>query len=105
MKLNHLPSSTQGRPGESAERPQPAPDEKIRRVDAMSGIEGDRQRSLQQEIGVVDPRVLEPFAGSEQVLQGAKAVAAQLCTLGSNAAGLVKLRALATVIPHIDDKV
>jgi len=104
MKLNHLPSTTQSRTSEANERVRQAVDEKIRRVDAMEGVDDDRQRSRQQELAEVDPRVLGPFGGGEQVLQDARAVAAQLTLLGSHAEALVKLRALATVLPHIDDK-
>ncbi|NTV68941.1 MAG: hypothetical protein HGA71_02225 [Azonexaceae bacterium] len=78
MKLNRLSSTTQRPTRESSERVRPVDNEQIRRVEVMEGIEGDRQRSLLQEIAEVDPSAVGDFHGQERVLQGARDVAAQL---------------------------
>ena len=51
MKLDRLASTTQRLSRESIERARHVAGERIRRVDALEGVEGDRQRSLQQEMG------------------------------------------------------
>ena len=105
MKLNRLESTTQRPTPDSVERARPVTDEKIRRVEAMEGVEADRQRSLQQEIDTFDPRVIAPFGGRAQVLEDARRVAAQLSLHGSNLDGLVKLQALSLPVLRIDDTV
>ena len=50
MKLTRLSSTTQRTTRESSERVRPVDNEQVRRVEVMDGIEGDRQRTLQQEI-------------------------------------------------------
>lgn len=104
MKLSRLESTTQSHSPEAVERGRRQAAVRVRRVEAMEGAEGDRQRSLQQEIAEVDPRVLGPFAGAEQVLEDARQVAAELTLLGTNASGLLKLRALSIPAERIDDK-
>lgn len=105
MKLSHLESTTQHHSADAVERAHLASRENIRRVEAMEGVEGDRQRSLQQEIAEVDPVAIGDFEGAEQVLKGAREVAARLTLLGTNTSGLVKLQALSRRYSRIDDKV
>ncbi|WP_265945166.1 hypothetical protein [Dechloromonas sp. A34] len=104
MKLSRLESTTQNHSPEAVERGHRLAGERIRRVEAMEGIEGDRQRSLQQEIAEVDPKAIGPFAGAGHVLEDARAVAAELTLLGTSASGLLKLRALSIPVEWIDDK-
>lgn len=105
MKLGRLESTTQHHSADAVERAHLAASEPVRRVEAMEGVEGDRQRSIQQEISEVDPRAIGDFEGAEQVMKGAREVAAKLTMLGSNASGLVKLQALSRRYSRIDDKV
>jgi len=102
MKLDRLESTTQHPARESGERVRPAA-EQVRRVEALAGLEGDRQRSLQQEIAAVDPRALGPFAGSEQVLADAREVAAQLSQLGAAADELLRPPAQTPDFLQVDD--
>ncbi|MBS1140816.1 MAG: hypothetical protein H6R13_2269 [Proteobacteria bacterium] len=104
MKLNRLVSTTQRPSQESIERARHVPDERIRRVEALEGAESDRQRSLQQEIAEIEPGAIGAFNGGEQVLQGAREVAAQLASLGTAVDGLIKPTSLAMNIHGVDDK-
>lgn len=88
MKLTRLDSTTARPSGEAAARAQAAP-ERVRRVEAMEGVEGDRQRSLRQELAEIDPRAVGPFAGQAQVMSDARIIAEQLARLDS-AANLVR---------------
>lgn len=104
MKLSRLESTTQSHSPDVVERSRQPAAERVRRVEAMAGAEGDRQRSLQQEIATVDPQAVGPFAGAEHVLEDARAVAAELTLLGTSASGLLKLRVLSIPVERIDDK-
>lgn len=105
MKLNRLDSTTQRYSRESVERVRHVAEEQVRRIEASEGLEGDRQRSLQQELAEVDPKSLGPFMGREQVLQDARQVAAELALLGHNAESLIKTVALPASGLGIDDSV
>jgi hypothetical protein len=78
MKLTRLSSSTQRPTQESIERVRHVDDERVRRVEVMEGVEGDRQRSLQQELAEVDPAATGDFHGDQKILQEAREVVAQL---------------------------
>lgn len=105
MKLDRLSSTTQPISSESRERARHVADETVLRVAAMEGVEGDRQRSLQQELADFDPRAVGGFAGGELIMANAHELALQLSTLGDAASVLVK--APATYVMHrgIDAKV
>ncbi len=105
MKLSRLESTTQRHSPDAIERARHVAGESVRRVEALEGVEGDRQRSLQQEIADFDPRVIASFEGGEHVLQDARQIAAELTLLGARRSGLVKLRALSLPCSRIDDKV
>lgn len=90
MKLTRLSSTTQRLTRESSERVRPVDDERIRRVELMEGIEGDRQRSLLQEIAEVDPGAVGDFHGQERVLQEARDAAAQLLEMDFGTDSLIK---------------
>ena len=90
MKLHRLASTTQRLTQESIERVRHAEDQQVRRVELMEGIEGDRQRSLGQEIAEIEPAAIAPFEGQAQVLREAGEAAAQLLALGAAADDLIK---------------
>ena len=68
MKLDRLSSTTQTLSPESRERARHVADETVLRVGAMEGVEGDRQRSLQQEISDFDQKDVGAFVGGELIL-------------------------------------
>lgn len=105
MKLSRLASTTQSHSQDAIERARHVAGESVRRVEALEGVEGDRQRSLQQEIADFDPRAIGSFEGEERMLQDARQVAAELALLGGNASGLVKLPAFSLPCSRIDDEV
>jgi hypothetical protein len=106
MKLHRLASTTQRPTQESIEHVRHADDERVRRVESLEGVEGDRQRSLRQELDEIAPGAIASFAGQEQVLREASEVAAQLVALGSAADDLIKPGELSRqVLPEIDDSV
>lgn len=104
MKLNRLESTTQHISHDAVERAEHVSAAGVRRVEAMEGVEGDRQRSLQQDIAAFDPKAIGPFEGRERTLEDARQVAAQLSLLGNSANGLLKLRALSVACKRIDDE-
>ncbi len=104
MKLSHLKSTTQQNSQAAIVRARHVAGESVRRVEALEGVEGDRQRSLQQEIADFDVRAVGSFEGSEHVLQDARRIAAALILLGSNCNGLLKLQALSQHCSRIDDQ-
>lgn len=105
MKLTRLSSTTQRPTRESSERVRPVDNEQIRRVEVMEGIEGDRQRSLQQEIAEVDPAAVGDFHGRDRVLQGARDVAAQLLEMDVGTDSLIKPGVPLDRLIGIDDSV
>mgnify|MGYP000909645547 CR=1 FL=1 len=90
MKLTRLSSTTQRPTQESIERVRHADDERVRRVEVMEGVEGDRQRSLQQEMAEIESAALGDFQGQDKVLQDARDVAAQLLDLDVGTDSLIK---------------
>ena len=90
MKLTRLSSTTQRPSRYSSERVRPVDNEQIRRVEVMEGIEGDRQRTLQQEIAEVAPGAVGDFHGQERVLQEARDAAAQLLEMDFGTDSLIK---------------
>jgi hypothetical protein len=77
--------------------------ERIRPVDALEGVNGDRQRSLQQDLGEIAPGAIGDFHGAEQVMQGARNVATQLVAMGKAADGLIKPSGLKVGIRGVDE--
>jgi hypothetical protein len=104
MKLNRLESTTQRHSPEAIARGNRLAAQTVRRVEALEGLEGDRQRSLQQELAEFDQRVIGPFAGDGQVFQEARQIAAQLILRCGNLNGLVRLQALSLPCARIDDE-
>jgi hypothetical protein len=103
MKLDRLASTTQRPSQESIERARHVAGQRIRRVDALEGVEGDRQRSLQQEMAEIDPGAIGAFNGGEHVLQDARDVAAQVAALGAAADSLLKPASVPVASKGIDD--
>ena len=104
MKLPSLASTTQRPTRESVERVHQVAHERIRRVESMEGIEGDRQRSLRQELDEIEPAAMATFEGQAEILREASSEAAQLLTLGAAADDLIKADDLPrVVVPTIDD--
>ena len=103
MKLDRLASTTQRLSPESSERARQVAGERIRRVAAMDAAEGDRKRSLQQEMAVIEPGAIDDFNHSAHVLQEARDLAAQVTALGAAADNLLKPVAVPTSLKGIDD--
>lgn len=103
MKLDRLASTTARLSSEAAERARETSTVAVRRVEMAEGIEGDRERSLPQELASVDPRVVGDFAGEERLLEEARAVAAGIAGLGEHAGDLLQAEVLADRLPHLDD--
>jgi len=104
MKLNRLESTTQRLSQGSRERARHVAGEQVRRVEALEGIEGDRQRSLQQEMAEIEAGAIGDFAGGRRVLQDAREVAAELAALGTAADELIKSDVPGAAACHIDDQ-
>lgn len=104
MKLSRLASTTQPHSQEAIERARHVAGESVRRVEALEGVESDRQRSLQQELADFDGRAIGTFEGSKQMLLDARRLATQLTLLGTSHNGLLKLQALSLHCSRIDDQ-
>ncbi len=104
MKLDRLSSTTQTLSPESRERARHVADETVLRVGAMEGVEGDRQRSLQQEISDFDQKAVGAFDGGALILAAAHDVATQLSTLGNAANSLVKTPDMRMLQTGVDAK-
>lgn len=103
MKLNRLDSTTQQVSREAVVRARHVAGEQVRRVEAPEGVEGDRQRSLQQELAEFDPRAIGPFEGNAHILQDAHDLAQQLSSLGPALDALIKPESLAVARPGVDE--
>ena len=90
MTLTRVTTTHRALTREAAERARDAVHEPVRRVEALEGVEADRQRSLQQELDEVQAKATGPFEGEEQILQNARDVAEKLTQLGPEAADLVR---------------
>ena len=104
MKLYRLSSTTQRISQESVDRVRQAAAEGVRRVEMLEGIEGDRQRSLRQELAEIDPNAIGEFNGGEQLLKEAREVAYQLSELGESFEDLVKSDVVPRKLCGVDDK-
>lgn len=104
MKLPSLASTTQRPTRDAVERIPRLTRERIRRVESMEGIEGDRQRSVRQELDEVEPAALAPCPGQAEIRREAGSVAAQVRALGAAADDLIKADDLPrAVVPQVDD--
>ena len=104
MKLDRLASTTQRPTQESIDPVRRGERERIRRVELMEGIDGDRERSLRQELAEIDPGATADFAGQDQMRHEASEVAAQLVALGTAIDDLIKPGEVPRqIIPEVDD--
>jgi hypothetical protein len=85
MKSQRLASTTERYAPQALERSSLAGAREIRRVEALEAIEGDRQRSLRQELDAADPGGHGLADGDDHVRQEAREVAEQLLKLPDEA--------------------
>ena len=105
MKLNRLESTTEHHSRAAAERSLNAADQDVRRVETMEGVEGDRQRSFQQELAAAATGGRPVTADeSKEALRDARQVAAQMVELHDSASLLVKPEALPAGFKLIDER-
>lgn len=102
MKLTRLSSTTQRPSQEAVERVRQV-DERVRRVELLEGAEGDRQRTLQQEMAEIEPAAMAAFQGGGQILQEAQGIAEQLAHLTVGVDSLIKPGALPTGLAGVDE--
>jgi len=103
MKLDRLVSTTKRPSADSIERARHVAGERVRRVEAQEGVEGDRERSLQQELAEIEAGAIGAFHGGERVLQGARDVATQLAAMGASVDSLIKTSQIKSSIKGVDD--
>ena len=107
MKLNKLDSTTQPISAEAKRRARVATAAPVLRVEASEGIEGDRERSLSQELASVDPRAVGDYHGQQHLAGEVHALAEALSALGRESLQLIDTRSLdACAAQHhtLDDK-
>lgn len=78
MKTSRLVSTTQQHSPEAAGRALLAQAQAVRRVEAAEGASNERERSLQQELALIDPKALGPYQGMERRQQEARQLAGEL---------------------------
>lgn len=101
MKLERLTSTTRSISRDAAERARSAASEDHRRVNAGEGVEGDRERSLQQELAAAASKIAMVATGGE-AQEEAREVAEQLLKLGDEAAHLLRPVAASSHSPAVD---
>lgn len=104
MKLTRLSSTTQRPSQESIDRQRQGESVRVRRVELLEGVDGDRQRTLQQELAEIEPAAIAAFQGGEQILEDARRLAAQVAALGPAADELIKPAALARQLSGVDEQ-
>ncbi len=104
MKLTRLSSTTQRPSQESIDRQRQGEAVRVRGVDLLEGVDGDRQRTLQQELAEIEPAAIAAFLGGEQILEDARRLAAEVAALGPAADELIKPAALARQLSGVDEQ-
>lgn len=104
MKLSRLESTTQRHSRDAVARAEEAGEQPLRRVEALEGIEGDKERSLQQERDEVEALAIGEFSGGTRILEDARQVASELSVLGDDARSLVNLAKLSLNLVKVDDQ-
>jgi len=102
MKLSRLASTTERHSRAAVERSRAMAEQDVRRVEVAEGVEGDRQRSIQQEMAEADPNA---SGQSKQMLRDAQEVALKLVGLQGNLDDLVKSPSLPPGFSIIDEHV
>jgi hypothetical protein len=105
MKLKRLDSTTQYRSPESVERARRSSAVEVRRVESAEGLDGERQRSLQQEVADFPANIPDHFEGGQRILLDVQALAAELVARGADSHSLIKLASAASSFYQLDDKV
>lgn len=103
MKLSRLEGKTTAYSRDAMERAAHAGDQAVRRVEAMEGMAGDRERSVRQEVDLIEPGAIGPFEGAGHVLDEARAVAGQLAEL-DDMQQLIDTQAMGHWRPGVDDE-
>ena len=101
MKLGRLATSD-FHPAPEAAHPPHAGDA-VRRVEAAVAIDGDRERSLGEELASIEARALGEFEGGEKIRAEARDLAARVADLGSHADDLLKPQLRMGTAYPIDD--
>ena len=105
MKLNPLTLTTSSSALASPTR-MPHATEQVLPVNAMAGLGGDRERSLQQEMACIEAQAIADFAGEELMLEKAQQLAAEVSGLGHHIDVLIKpLNPASSPYRGIDDEV
>lgn len=78
MKTSRLVSTTQRHSAEAVGRALLAQAQSVRRVEALEGASNERERSLQQELALIDPKAIGPYRGADRRQQEAKQLASEL---------------------------
>ncbi|KAB2927478.1 MAG: hypothetical protein F9K30_03765 [Dechloromonas sp.] len=105
MKSERLASTTERYAPQALERPALAGEREIRRVEALEAIEGDRQRSLRQELAEAGPGGQGEPRSSELAQLAAHEVAEQLINLPDEARGQLTSPLLPDGFCVVDEKV
>lgn len=101
MKLGRLATSDFHPAPEAAHPPRAA--DAVRRVEAAAALDGDRERSLSDELASIEARAIGEFEGGEKIRTEARELAARLADLGSHADDLLKPQLLTGAIHPLDD--
>ncbi|MCK6389831.1 MAG: hypothetical protein L6Q40_02235 [Azonexus sp.] len=104
MKLSRLESTTQRHSREAVARAEEAGEQQVRRVEPMEGLEGDKERSLQQERAEVEALAIGDFAGGPKMLEDARQLANELSELGDEARNLVNVAGVSPDLVKVDSQ-
>ena len=78
MNTSRLASTTRQHNPEAVGRTQPAQAPAVRRVEALEAASNERERSLQQEVALIDQKAIGPYQGAERRRAEARALADEL---------------------------
>lgn len=91
MKTSRLTSTTQQTTPEASERSARAQANSVRRVEPMEGANNNNERSLQQDLAEIDPRVVGPYQGEERRRRDVHRLAEQMLDSKQQALRLFRL--------------
>lgn len=101
MKLGRLARNDFHPAPEAAHPPRRAA--AVGRVEAAAALDGDRERSLGEEIATIEARAIGEFEGGERIRAEARELAARVADLGSHADDLLKPQLRTGAIHSVDD--
>ncbi len=90
MSLDRIPSTAQKPSLVTVARARHDSASAIRQVEALEGVDADRERSLQQELAEIEAKAVGPFEGEERIQQDARKFARQISELGPKAVRLMQ---------------